>query len=169
MACHYDLQDPAAATSQHYKALTAQASDPDRHFINHLATIDGRIHGSYSITVNPQTSPNLFPGKLAEMLVKPKLEDEFNRWYKEEHIPDIARVPGWYRTRRYKLIGSIEPKGTNEGPVHNYLAIHEWSHDTYRDTPEYAALTTSWTTKMLKEVTAVNTRRFLKRWAKAFE
>lgn len=95
------------------------------------------------------------------MLVNPGLDEEFNRWYEEEHIPDIAKVPGWCRTRRYKLFHTIESKGTKEGPVYNYLAIHEWSHGTYRDTPEYAAaLATPWFAKILKDGTVVNARCF---------
>ena len=30
-------------------------------------------------------------------------EGEFCRWYDEEHIPLLARVPGWVRSRRYVL------------------------------------------------------------------
>lgn len=97
------------------------------------------------------------------MLVKSELEEEFNRWYEEEHMPDLSKVPGWYRGRRYKLISGVElAKQVNEKPLHNYLAIHEWSHDTYMDTPEFAAtLTTPWSTRMLKEVTEVYARRFV--------
>ena len=158
----YGLDNPSVATSPPYKALIAQASDRERHLISHLAILDRRIYQSYSVKVNPQNSSNVFPGKfilVVEMVVKPELDEEFNRWYEEEHIPGIAKVPGWHRARRYKLVNRIESKAINEGLVHEYLAIHEWSHDTYMDTPEFeATLTTPWSVKILKEVTASNTR-----------
>jgi hypothetical protein len=158
----YDLSHPSVATSESYKALGLRASDRERDIIAHLTTLDRRIYEIYSVKVNPQNSSNLFPGKfiaVAEMLVQPELDEEFNRWY-EEHISHMAKVPGWNRTRRYKLFSRLESKGTNEAPAPNYLAIHEWSNDTYRDTPEFAALATPWTLKMLKEVTVFNARRF---------
>jgi len=163
----YDLNSPSVAFSEPYKALAAKASDRERRLIPQLATLNRRIYESYSVKVNPQNPPNVLPGNfitVITMLVKPELEEEFNRWYEEEHMSDLGKVPGWYRGRRYKLISSVELAnlGNNEKPTHNYLAIHEWANDTYPDTPEFAAtLTNPWTTRILKEVTEVNGRGFV--------
>lgn len=33
----------------------------------------------------------------------PKDEQDYERWYREEHLQDCAKVPGWQRTARYAL------------------------------------------------------------------
>ena len=48
------------------------------------------------------------------MNVVPEHEDEFNRWYNEEHLPGLAAVPGTICARRYR-----DPSGT-----HRYLALY---------------------------------------------
>ena len=159
----YDLTSPSVASSEPYKALAAKASDRERDLISRLATLNRRIYKSYSIRVDPHIAQDALPGKfiiIVEVLVQPELEEEFNRWYEEEHIPLLSKVTGWHRTRRYKLISSIElADGTSDDPVPNYLTIHEWTN-----TPELkllkAATTTPWSTKMLKEVSKVISRQF---------
>jgi hypothetical protein len=34
--------------------------------------------------------------------VDPAAEDEFNRWYEEEHIPERLRYPGFHRAERFR-------------------------------------------------------------------
>ena len=161
----YDLTSPSVASSEPYKALAAKASDRERDLVSKLATLNRRIYEPYSIKVDPHVAQDALPGKfilVAEILVQPELEEEFNRWYEEEHIPLLSKVPGWHRTRRYKLISSVElAKGASDDPVPNYLAIHEWSNGAYMDTPELkAAATTPWSTKILGEASKVIFRHF---------
>ena len=50
--------------------------------------------------------------------VDPAHEDEFNRWYHEEHIPDVlARFPQITRVRRYRASDGQEPR---------YLVVYEY-------------------------------------------
>ena len=37
------------------------------------------------------------------MEVDPAHEDEFNRWYNEEHLPERLEIPGYVSARRFKL------------------------------------------------------------------
>ena len=37
------------------------------------------------------------------MEVDPEHEDEFNRWYNEEHLPERLEIPGYVSARRFKL------------------------------------------------------------------
>lgn len=58
--------------------------------------------------------------------VDPQFEDEFNRWYHQEHIPDVKqRFPEITRVRRYRATDGEEPK---------YLVVYEY------DTKNEAAL-----------------------------
>jgi len=50
--------------------------------------------------------------------VDPAHEDEFNRWYHEEHIPDVLRrFPQITGVRRYRATDGAEPR---------YLVIYEY-------------------------------------------
>lgn len=55
------------------------------------------------------------------------LEAEFNRWYNEEHMPEMGAFPGVLSTRRYKIV---------EGAP-TYLAMYDLSEPGILETPEY--------------------------------
>ena len=39
------------------------------------------------------------------------VEDEWNEWYNNVHIPDLLECPGWYSARRYESVaGASVPK-----------------------------------------------------------
>lgn len=52
---------------------------------------------------------------LIMMEVEPEYEEEFNRWYWEEHVPERLTVPGFISARRFLAVEG-EPK---------YLALYE--------------------------------------------
>ncbi len=50
--------------------------------------------------------------------VDPAHEDEFNRWYHDEHLPDVLkRFPQITRVRRYRASDGAEPR---------YLVVYEY-------------------------------------------
>ena len=59
--------------------------------------------------------------------VKPEDEAEFNRWYNEEHIPELMAVPGFLAARRFEV----------EGEGAKYLAIYELEDAKVFETPQY--------------------------------
>lgn len=52
-------------------------------------------------------------------------EDEFNRWYDDQHIGDVLRVPGVVGAQRFRL---ADP-GTGELAGFQYLAIYKVETD----------------------------------------
>jgi hypothetical protein len=52
---------------------------------------------------------------LVMMDIDPEHEEEFNRWYNEEHIPERLSIPGFMSARRYRALEG-SPK---------YLALYE--------------------------------------------
>ncbi|MET7392876.1 hypothetical protein ABZS66_05190 [Dactylosporangium sp. NPDC005572] len=62
-------------------------------------------------------APQRQPGVMIAMFDIPEaLDEEFNAWYDEEHIPEkVGRVPGFLRARRYKALDGRP----------NYLAVYE--------------------------------------------
>jgi hypothetical protein len=60
--------------------------------------------------------------------VSPEREDEYNRWYVEEHFPDILAVAGFDKARRYAL-SPVRPMADTEPSPYGYLAIYEVEAD----------------------------------------
>jgi hypothetical protein len=65
------------------------------------------------------------------MEVDPKHEEEFNRWYNEEHLPERLSIPGYISARRFKL---EEGNG-----VLKYLCIWELEDATPLHSEEHRA------------------------------
>jgi uncharacterized protein (TIGR02118 family) len=53
--------------------------------------------------------------------VDPEHEAEFNRWYDEEHLPDVARLPGCLGAARYRV---LEGDGS-----HQYMATYAFESE----------------------------------------
>lgn len=71
--------------------------------------------------------------------VAPHMEDELNRWYEEEHMPNLLSVPG--------VIWAKRAINTGEGP--KYIAIYEHESIHVRESEAYQkASETEWTKKM---------------------
>ncbi len=68
-------------------------------------------------------------------------EDEFNRWFDEEHLPQLAAVPGTVHAARYQTDGS--PK---------YLACYDLNQQEVQGgTAWRAAVSTPWRDRIHKE------------------
>jgi antibiotic biosynthesis monooxygenase (ABM) superfamily enzyme len=65
------------------------------------------------------------------MEVDPEHEEEFNRWYNEEHLPERLEIPGYISARRFKL-------EEGEG-VLKYLCIWELEDASPLQSEEYQA------------------------------
>ncbi|HVN88880.1 MAG TPA: hypothetical protein VMT61_03615 [Candidatus Binataceae bacterium] len=54
-------------------------------------------------------------------------EAEYNRWYNDQHLPDVLNVPGFVRAQRFKL--SDSQMGGEADKTHRYLALYEIETD----------------------------------------
>jgi hypothetical protein len=54
------------------------------------------------------------------------MEDEYNKWYDDVHVHDVARVPGVVSAQRYDL---AHPGPGGGEPAHRHLAIYELEGD----------------------------------------
>lgn len=76
---------------------------------------------------------------LVMMDVDPAHEDEFNRWYEEEHLADRANCLGFLSARRFQAIEG--------GP--KYLAFYDLECPEVLESPEYLKIRyTDWTRAM---------------------
>ena len=88
--------------------------------------------------------------------VAPEHEDEFNRWYNEEHIPERLSIPGMLSAARYTAVQG-SPK---------YLACYElagpeaWSSEAWQ---RWLINPTEWSQRMSPSVIGINYIRNLYR------
>lgn len=76
--------------------------------------------------------------------IDPAHEEEFNRWFVEEHFPAIVSFPGVLSGRRFRSVAD----------PHRYLAIYELESPQVLDSPEYAkAATSPWTQRISQHFT----------------
>jgi heme-degrading monooxygenase HmoA len=67
---------------------------------------------------------------------QPEVEEKFNKWYDEIHIPLLFKFKGMKKVTRYKIV-----KETEEYPA--YLTLYEFesrkAYEEYAGSPELAA------------------------------
>ncbi|MGH8706280.1 MAG: hypothetical protein ACREUO_12790 [Burkholderiales bacterium] len=84
-----------------------------------------------------------------------ELEEEFNAWYDDEHLPERLAIPGFIAARRWQAdLGPLQGK---------YLANYELTSPAVLESPEYLAhfgeFATPWTRRMLGKAAV------FRRWA----
>ncbi|KAH6644244.1 Alpha/Beta hydrolase protein [Boeremia exigua] len=85
-------------------------------------------------------------------------EDEIKRWYEDEHVGLLQKVPGWRRTRRF--VTSYMDLEANPKLQKEFLALHEYAPENGLAGPEFkAATTTKWCEKIYADVVADRKRR----------
>ncbi|KAF5339691.1 hypothetical protein D9758_014906 [Tetrapyrgos nigripes] len=161
----YDISEPRVANGPEYQAVFANGSDRDKRMVSTLQYLTRRSYSVIYSLSHPEASAFLPPKFVfyVAMEVKPEGEAYFNKWFKEEHIPMVMKIPGWLRSRKFTLEehilfrGCVEP----EVPVYKHLAIHDFSSDGYRETAEMkVATSTPWQNEVMKNVVGREMRHF---------
>ncbi len=94
-------------------------------------------------TVAPRPGHTSRRGLLLVMIdVDPAHEEEFNRWYNEEHLPERAACPGFLSGRRFVALQG--------GP--KYLALYDLESPAVLESPEYRKIypPSEWTQRVSK-------------------
>lgn len=72
---------------------------------------------------------------ISAMEVDPAIEEEFNEWYNEEHMPLMDAVPGMLAARRFRAVSGLP----------RYVAVyHLESPEVYKQPSWYEANQTPW-------------------------
>jgi hypothetical protein len=169
---YYDLESFEASKAPPYTLLTR--SEREKKLMANLGVLDRRIYEVYpgpslapSALFNPKQTPRYTV--LVELDVRPDAEEDFNRWYDDEHIPMLAKVPGWVRSRRFILkeegVAGVDTDGAKRtGPPPKYLAVHEWASQEKQESDAYKqAMNTPWRTKVQEAITQ-KARREMELW-----
>lgn len=124
----YELDTDALRTPAYEVARRRSPREQD--VVRRLATLDRRV---YELLDDAGVAG---PGAPVVVSVALSTDDEpgLDAWYRDEHIPLLHRLPGWRRTRRYRLLDG-------DGPA--LLAFHEIADVGLFDTPEYREATST--------------------------
>ncbi|RPD60467.1 hypothetical protein L226DRAFT_533801 [Lentinus tigrinus ALCF2SS1-7] len=177
----YDLDKPESLDDPAHVALIQNPSPREASIMSRIALLDIRAYELHEPVHPPRAGYEVTkPGEyasVAEFDVPAELEDEFNRWYDEEHIPMVTKIPQWARSRRFvlkvvRVLGTEEELVSKygEGRVAKYLTIHEYTDAHAGETVEFkAALNTPWTKEMLGKVSRFERRvwRFSSSWERS--
>ncbi|KAF8161395.1 hypothetical protein B0H34DRAFT_796193 [Crassisporium funariophilum] len=108
-----------------------------------------------SLSTNLETQMIRIPHILGfvAMTPEPESEQDFNKWYTEEHIPMLSRTPTWISSNRYSLVAC-----SLDAP--QYLALHAWGSRTTFDSQAYSmATSTHWRTQVMDKI--IKRERFI--------
>ncbi|KAF2086033.1 alpha/beta-hydrolase [Saccharata proteae CBS 121410] len=170
----YDISDMNELNGESYLQLRGPPFKSEREAATmKKIDIDRRVYDLVFDQVKPEWRGRLedvmSEGKEQNVLVaasfrvKPGADgQELDRWYEEEHIPMLAKVPGWRRSRRYISSTVVKPLGGAAKPDDDveYLALHEYAPTNGLGGPEFqAATSTPWRTKVMDDVVLSKARR----------
>jgi hypothetical protein len=94
----------------------------------------------------PDANPPATGLLLVMMEVQPEFEEEFNRWYNEEHLPERLNCPGFLSARRFRIVEG-QPK---------YLALYDLESPDVLQSEAYLKLRnpdTPWTLRVFEHLT----------------
>jgi len=107
-AALYTISDISLFNDPAYTALRNNRSPREADIIKRLAVLDRRIYTLISDTTELPAA--LDPTSIASNIIVcnsftpvQSNEQAFHNWYDNEYIPALKQVPGWHRTRRFKL------------------------------------------------------------------
>ncbi|KAB2111776.1 hypothetical protein AG0111_0g1164 [Alternaria gaisen] len=127
----YEFPDLSYKDSQGFKGIKPPGADLIEDVYKNVR-FDIRFYEEVQVVEGSTPSPPKF--LISAALDPPKdaaSTDDFDAWYRQEHIPMLERAPGFVRSRRFKLsnatvinefqVGDV----TEEAP--RFLALHEFS------------------------------------------
>ncbi|KAJ4490077.1 hypothetical protein J3R30DRAFT_28617 [Lentinula aciculospora] len=157
----YDITSTEVMQSQAYRNLRLKASENEKQVIGNLEVLNRRM---YELVESSDASEEESNGsdKTARFIYVVHMqvmknkdteqdqsrykaqEDHFTHWYTSTHIPLLTAVPGYMRSRVFRLIEHTELAGKAAKSVQgnnpfSLLAIHDWSVEGVKivNSPEF--------------------------------
>lgn len=156
----YDLDSVDVMRSDAYCAIAYANSSVWTRRVTGMCKRLLRFDGT-QITPGDAVAPEGAGGLLLNaMNVTPEVEEDFNAWYDDEHIPALSAVPGTLAARRYRS------REDDPDRTHRYVAIY------HLDSPEIArgaawktAANSPWTDRLrphFRDHLRILTRRYVR-------
>lgn len=109
------------------------------------AEVGERLPGTVFVTVG--MSPIDTPDNL----------NDYHEWYKQEHMPILADVPGWRTGSRYRRLATYGDHAEFSSP---FLAVHQYNEQNGLGGPQWLkSVNSPWTKRVMSNLAAPNHRR----------
>lgn len=155
----YDLASPDVIQSEAFQVLRANATAYEKSIISRAPIAHPTVYSLFASLQNHNATPVSLPGKhlLAVGIVpqNAEIEEDQNKWYAEEHLNLLSKVPGFLRARRLKLVSHMEigGKATGDFQPSKYLSLYDFDRDTFMESQEFKdAMATPWSVKVVATV-----------------
>lgn len=100
----YDLSDISVLSSPAYEAIAGANLSPWSKRIIAKCKSFRRLEAVQMVPGDELSPAGAAALLFVGMNVDPAIEEEFNRWYNEEHLPRLLAVPGVLSARRYRSV-----------------------------------------------------------------
>ena len=152
----YDVSDLSWLEKRIYTRLREERSKREKAVMSTFESLDRKIYSLYS-TRGDASGPGPIQLAVSMRVNESDLED-FDNWYEEEHVDMLSKIPGWLRSRRFRMqvggINGIPPPDQME-----CLAVHDFKADNGLDGPEHkAAQDTPWRTSIMSKIASKDRR-----------
>ena len=133
LAC-YDLENLAVLRRPPYVSLRADRPAAEQAILDRIGPMDRRIYRRLGAPAGPEPELDTCGALLLCVWWQPAPDAvaAFHHWYQQEHIPMLAQVPGWLRSRRFALADGAGP---------GFLAMHDLASAGVFDHPQYRRAT----------------------------
>ena len=152
----YDLETPGVLHSAPYNAIGGDNASVWTKRVTAMCDRLLRFEGEQLVPGNAVAPPGSGGLLVASMNVDPDAEAEFNEWYNNEHLPQLAAVTGVLCARRFR---SPEAR-----PERKYLSLYHLANpDVSRSDAWRCAADTDWTRRMrphLRDLLIVRAARY---------
>lgn len=138
----YTVSSNSTFADPSYTSLRSERSSREAELFTRLAIVDRRI---YKLEYDSDSDPTIdSPKKIGlgvqkgsdapiylvtnSVTMKESAQEEYNRWFDEEHAPMLSKIPGWRRSRRFRLVDNgVNGRESKEGDaerVPKCLGLH---------------------------------------------
>ncbi len=149
----YDIESPSIASASLYIDLAKRRSEREKDIVARAVLFDQRTYELLEPVYEPKAGDAYDPAKpgpficVVEIEMKrAEFEENLNRWYEEEHMALVAKIPSWVRTRRCVPINSAAEGSESKGekPA-RFLAPRELEDPAEFEQDDFQAMTwTEW-------------------------
>ena len=137
----YDLDSPAVLSSDAYRAVGGANQSPWTKRVTAMCRRIMRYEGEQLLPGELTAAAGAGALLVASMNIDPAAERDFTSWYNEEHLPQLAAVPGVLCARRYRA--------SDTGSERRYLALYHLKDATISRSEAWSnAANTPWSERM---------------------
>ncbi|KAK4159741.1 Alpha/Beta hydrolase protein [Cladorrhinum sp. PSN259] len=138
------------------EAATIGQVDVDRKFFDLLATQQSSSFNPIESLTDAEAEGQVLIS--VEVSLKPGVEgaeEQVTKWYVEEHLPMLSKIPGWLRSRVFRTPSVIEG-----GKDVKIVTLHEYKKENGLEGPEHkASMDTPWRTEVFDKYITSKGRR----------